>query len=32
MAHGDFKDEGRRTTSDKVLKDEAFISAKNTKT
>ena len=31
MAYGDFEDKERRTTSDKVLKDKAFISAKNTK-
>ena len=29
MAHGDFKDLARRTTSDKVLRDKAFSIAKN---
>ena len=31
MAYGDFKDLGRRTASDKVLKDKAFNIAKNLK-
>ena len=31
MAYGDFKDLGRRTASDKVLKDKAFNIAKNPK-
>ena len=31
MAYGDFKDLGRRPTSDKVLKDKAFNIAKNPK-
>ena len=29
MAHGDFKNLARRTTSDKVLRDKAFSIAKN---
>ena len=31
MAYGDFKDLGRRTASDKVLRDKAFNIAKNPK-
>ena len=31
MAYGDFKEIGRRTASDKVLKDKAFDVAKNPK-
>ena len=31
MAYGDFKDLKRRTFSDKVLRDKAFITAKNPK-
>ena len=31
MAYGDFKDLARRTSSDKVLRDEAFNIAKNPK-
>ena len=31
MAYGDFKDLARRTASDKVLRDKAFIIAKNPK-
>ena len=31
MAYGDFKDLGRRTTSDKILSDKAFNIAKNIK-
>ena len=31
MAYGDFKDLTRRTASDKVLRDKAFITAKNPK-
>ena len=31
MAYGDFKDLKRRTFSDKVLRDKAFIIAKNPK-
>ena len=31
MAYGDFKDLTRRTTSDKILRDKAFIFAKNPK-
>ena len=31
MAHGDFKDLTRRTTSDKVLREIAFNIAKNPK-
>ena len=31
MTYGDFKDLARRTTSDKVLRDEAFNIAKNPK-
>ena len=32
MAYGDFKDLNRRTTADKVLRDEAFNIAKNPNT
>ena len=31
MAYGDFKDLGRRTASDKVLRDKAFNMVKNPK-
>ena len=31
MAYGDFKDLARRTASDKVLNDKAFIISKNPK-
>ena len=31
MAYGDFKDLTRRTVSDKILRDKAFIIAKNPK-
>ena len=31
MAYGDFKDLGRRTVSDKILRDKAFNIAKNPK-
>ena len=31
MAYGDFKDLERRTQSDKVLKDKAFVIASNPK-
>ena len=31
MAYGDFKDLGRRTTSDKVLRDKTFNVDKNPK-
>ena len=31
MAHEDFKDLGRRTASDKMLRDKAFSIAKNPK-
>ena len=31
MAYGDFKDIARKTASDKVLRDKAFIIAKNPK-
>ena len=31
MAYGDFKDLKRRTASDKVLRDKAFTTAKNSK-
>ena len=31
MAHGDFKNIPRRTTSEKVLRDKAFNIAKNPK-
>ena len=31
MAYGDFKDLAKRTASDKVLRDKAFIIAKNLK-
>ena len=31
MAYGDFKDLGRRTTSDKILSDKALNIAKNIK-
>ena len=31
MAHGDFKDLGKRTAADKVLRDKAFNIAKNLK-
>ena len=31
MAYGDFKDLKRRTKSDKVLKDKAFVIASNPK-
>ena len=31
MVYGDFKDLAKRTTSDKVLRDKAFIIAKNPK-
>ena len=31
MAYGDFKDLARRTTSDKILRDKAFNTAKNPK-
>ena len=31
MAYGDFKDLTRRTASEKILRDEAFVIAKNWK-
>ena len=31
MAYGDFKDLAKRTSSDKVLRDKAFNTAKNPK-
>ena len=31
MAYGDFKDLTRRTDSNKILRDKAFIIARNTK-
>ena len=31
MAYGDFKDLAKRTASDKILRDKAFIIAKNSK-
>ena len=31
MAHGDFKDLARKTTSDKLLKDKSFNIVKNPK-
>ena len=31
MAYGDFKDSGRRTASDKILRDKAFNIDKNPK-
>ena len=31
MAYGDFKDLPKRTTADKILRDEAFNNSKNVK-